>query len=63
MDYYFETVQRLKFICVDVDDPSGSLDKQDLIGEVEMRLAEIVTSKGSLFTICLSFCLFNCVVY
>ncbi len=34
IDYYFEEVQNLKFVVVDVDKANGSLKDQDLIGIV-----------------------------
>jgi len=47
MDYYFERTQDLKFVIVDIDDfKSVDLSKQDLIGEVECTLGDIVGSRG-----------------
>jgi hypothetical protein len=34
VDYYFETVQHLKFVVVDVDKPNADLQQQDFIGEM-----------------------------
>ena len=43
-DYRFEELQRLKFVVVDVDDSTGHIDSQDLIGEVETTLGDVVSS-------------------
>jgi hypothetical protein len=34
MDYRFEEVQTLKFMCYDIDDVNSNLQQQDYIGEV-----------------------------
>ena len=46
MEYRFEEIQQLKFIVYDVDDKKRVDDtsKQELIGEIECTLAEIVTA-------------------
>ncbi len=46
VEFHFEEVQYLNFVCYDVDDISRGLDKQDLIGEVAVSLSEIVTAPG-----------------
>jgi copine 1/2/3 len=45
--YHFEEIQLLKFTVVDVDDPKGKLEDQDMIGELETQLGKIVGSRGS----------------
>jgi len=49
IDYYFEQVQPLRFLVIDVDDERGALKDQDIIGEVITTLGAIVGSKGSQF--------------
>lgn len=44
LDYFFEEVQTLKFVVVDVDDPRGSIEQQDFLGQATITLAELVTS-------------------
>ena len=46
MEYRFEEIQQLKFIVYDVDDKKRVDDtsKQEMIGETECTLAEIVTA-------------------
>lgn len=46
MEYRFEEVQHLKFACYDADDKKhvDNLAKQQLIGELECTVADIVTS-------------------
>lgn len=34
LDYRFEEVQRLKFVCFDIDNQSSALQNQDFIGEM-----------------------------
>jgi hypothetical protein len=34
MDYRFEEIQNVKFVCYDVDHPNQALEKQDFIGEI-----------------------------
>ncbi|KAL9649914.1 hypothetical protein ABK040_011387 [Willaertia magna] len=47
LDYRFETNQFLKFVVVDIDnEKSKNVNDQDLIGEMQCTLAEIVGSKG-----------------
>lgn len=49
LDYYFEEVQYLKFVIVDVDTEHGTdISKQDFLGSLECTLGEIV-SAGSEF--------------
>ena len=43
-DYRFEELQKLKFVVVDVDDETGRIESQDLIGEVETTLGDVVAS-------------------
>ena len=38
VDYRFEEVQRLRFVCYDVDNPHGPLSSQDFIGEMVSKL-------------------------
>ncbi len=44
MDYFFEEIQKLKFVVYDVDDKRvDETQRHDLIGEMECTLADIVT--------------------
>jgi hypothetical protein len=50
-DYRFETNQYIKLVVIDIDDRTTSrLEVQELIGECQTTLAEIITSRGSIFT-------------
>ena len=46
VDYFFEEIQKMKFVVYDVDDKKHIEDtrKHDLIGEMECTLADIVTA-------------------
>ena len=44
IDYYFETVQKLKFEVYDIDHEGADLSQQDFIGQTEITLAEIVSA-------------------
>ena len=46
MDYFFEEIQKVKFVVYDVDDRKHVEDTQrhDRIGEMECTLADIVTA-------------------
>ena len=46
VDYRFEEIQQLKFSCYDVDNRRciDDASKQEMIGEAECTLAEIVTA-------------------
>lgn len=46
LDYFFEEIQKLKFVTYDIDDPKHVDDtkRHDLIGEVECTLADVVTA-------------------
>ncbi|KAJ3004088.1 Copine-5 [Thoreauomyces humboldtii] len=46
IDYLFEEVQPLRFVVIDVDDPSRVVANQDLLGTYECTLADIVSSSG-----------------
>jgi hypothetical protein len=46
MDYYFESVQRLKIKCWDIDNVKLPLEKQDFIGELIITLADIISHGG-----------------
>ena len=43
VDYYFETVQKMKFEVYDIDKEGADLSQQDFIGRIEITLADIVT--------------------
>ena len=45
-DYYFETVQQIRFDVYDIDDEKKDLSHQDFIGNLETKLPEIVSSGG-----------------
>ena len=46
MDYYFESVQRLKFKVWDIDNVKLPLEKQDFIGEITLTLGDMLASGG-----------------
>lgn len=46
LPYRFETQQRLRFVCYDIDDLKSGLEQQDFIGEAYCALSEIVTAPG-----------------
>ncbi|KAJ3280419.1 hypothetical protein HK104_000671 [Borealophlyctis nickersoniae] len=46
VDYYFEEVQRLRFVVLDVDGPSQRPEDHDFVGAIETTLADIVNAKG-----------------
>jgi hypothetical protein len=51
MEFKFEETQFLKFLVLDVDDPkSTSITDQEVIGEMECKLAEIIGSRGSMLS-------------
>jgi Ca2+-dependent lipid-binding protein len=50
MDYRFEEMQKLKFVCVDVDDAGRQWQDQDQIGALETHLGKIVGSRNSTLT-------------
>eukprot|EP00301_Raphidiophrys_heterophryoidea_P006344 c12566_g1_i3.p1 GENE.c12566_g1_i3~~c12566_g1_i3.p1 ORF type:complete len:419 (+),score=106.01 c12566_g1_i3:44-1258(+) len=52
IDYFFEEVQSLRIMCVDIDDfKSQDLNRQDFIGSIETRLSNILTSSGQQLTL------------
>lgn len=48
LDYYFETVQRIKVAVYDIDNTTDSLKDDDFLGQIEVTLGQIVS--GSPFT-------------
>ena len=46
VNYYFEEIQKMKFVVYDVDDHKRveEIQRHDLIGEMECTLADIVTA-------------------
>eukprot|EP01119_Soliformovum_irregulare_P011920 TRINITY_DN3051_c0_g1_i1.p1 TRINITY_DN3051_c0_g1~~TRINITY_DN3051_c0_g1_i1.p1 ORF type:complete len:604 (+),score=195.97 TRINITY_DN3051_c0_g1_i1:84-1895(+) len=49
IDYHFEAIQKLRFLVVDIDEPNGPLEKQDVIGELECKVSDIVTAREGVF--------------
>ncbi|XP_039473532.1 copine-3-like isoform X1 [Oreochromis aureus] len=45
IDYYFETVQRLKFCVYDIDNDTYDLSDDDFLGEFECTLGQVVSNK------------------
>ncbi|XP_061522131.1 copine-3-like isoform X3 [Phycodurus eques] len=45
IDYYFETVQRVKFCVYDIDNNTYDLEDDDFLGELECTLGQIVSNK------------------
>ena len=41
VDYYFEMVQKLKFVVYDVDNATKRLDDDDFLGEMECTLGQV----------------------
>uniref|UniRef100_A0A3Q4H444 C2 domain-containing protein n=1 Tax=Neolamprologus brichardi TaxID=32507 RepID=A0A3Q4H444_NEOBR len=41
IDYYFETVQRLKFCVYDIDNDTYDLSDDDFLGELECTLGQV----------------------
>lgn len=46
IEYYFETVQNLKFTVLDVDGEISDIDAPDYIGELQCTLGDIISSPG-----------------
>ncbi|KAL6066275.1 Copine-2 [Balamuthia mandrillaris] len=47
LDYYFERVQKLRFMVYDVDDKKRvELERQDFIGEAECTLGDVIGATG-----------------
>eukprot|EP01129_Flabellula_baltica_P008785 TRINITY_DN351_c0_g2_i1.p1 TRINITY_DN351_c0_g2~~TRINITY_DN351_c0_g2_i1.p1 ORF type:complete len:554 (+),score=123.69 TRINITY_DN351_c0_g2_i1:32-1663(+) len=46
VNYFFEEVQMMKFVVVDIDHPIETLDGQDFVGEVVIKLSDIVGSRA-----------------
>ncbi|XP_057680738.1 copine-3-like [Corythoichthys intestinalis] len=45
IDYYFETLQRVKFCVYDIDNDTYDLGDDDFLGELECTLGQIVSNK------------------
>ncbi|KAI9359959.1 Copine-domain-containing protein [Zopfochytrium polystomum] len=50
-DYFFEEVQNLCVVVVDVDDNSGTMQTQDYLGHATMSIAQIVSAGSSGYTV------------
>ena len=50
VDYYFEQVQHLKFVVLDIDKPTGSIEDQDVIGEAYTTVGNILGAQGQRVT-------------
>lgn len=48
MNYYFEQRQMLRFVVVDVDSGKGEgrMEDQDFLGQIELPLSRILSSRG-----------------
>ncbi|ESO08587.1 hypothetical protein HELRODRAFT_190776 [Helobdella robusta] len=44
VDYYFEEVQKIRFLVYDIDNSTQTLDDDDFLGSVECTLGEIVSN-------------------
>ncbi|XP_048577137.1 copine-3 isoform X2 [Nematostella vectensis] len=44
VDYFFEELQKLKFMVYDIDSASGSLKNADFLGEMQCTLGQLVSS-------------------
>nr|XP_046148392.1 copine-3 isoform X2 [Oncorhynchus gorbuscha] len=45
VDYYFEIVQKLKFVIYDIDNKTVDLSDDDFLGELECTLGQVVSSR------------------
>ena len=45
VDYYFEQVQKVRFMLYDIDNASSSLCDDDFLGSFECTLGEVTISK------------------
>eukprot|EP00833_Pecoramyces_ruminatium_P014533 jgi/Orpsp1_1/1188565/evm.model.d7180000065771.1 len=51
IDYYFETIQKLRFVVFDMDSKDEEWEKNDFVGYTEKTLAEIVSgSKNKIYS-------------
>ena len=50
MTYYFEMVQKLRFVVYDIDNDTPSLDDDDCLGYIECTLGEVNTAERGLRT-------------
>ena len=41
IDYFFEELQKLKFVIHDIDSASGSLKDADFLGEMQCNLGQV----------------------
>ena len=41
VDYFFEELQKLKFMIYDIDSASGSLKNADFLGEMQCTLGQV----------------------
>jgi hypothetical protein len=41
VDYFFEELQKLKFLLYDIDSARGSLKNADFLGEMECTLGQV----------------------
>jgi len=48
LDYYFEEVQRLRFVVLDIDKPKNGVENNDFIGEMYCTLGDIMGCRGYL---------------
>ena len=46
MDYKFEEQQRLRFCVYDLDNETGTLDDDDVLGSLECNLGEVMDWAG-----------------
>lgn len=44
VDYFFEELQKLKFLVYDIDSASGSLKNADFLGEMQCTLGQVSMS-------------------
>ena len=49
IDYKFEERQMLRFAVYDIDSSSSSLSDQDLLGQIDVSLAEVVSNQSKAF--------------
>lgn len=48
MNYFFEEVQKIRFVVCDIDKPTNRFEDQDFVGEVLCTMSDIVASRGAL---------------
>jgi hypothetical protein len=48
VDYYFEEIQKVRFVVCDIDKPTNRFEDQDFVGEVSCTMSDIVALRGAM---------------